>query len=264
MRTIFLRENAAETVDSPQRRPEIVRNRIGKSFQFLVGGLKLFAANNQMLIEAANTILSFPAGRNVIVDLKDCPGILRFIGLQHPAAGYGNRRSIAPGVDEFAFPEFFLKQLLLDALRRGGEFSVKQSVRLFSQRLLPPPSIGLFRAMVPKDNGAVHIANENSIACQLKQLGLVFQCGRLPGQFLFHLLACTHVANRAGHQHSFWRFQGAKADLDGKFPAIFSQSIQFQTCSHGPYSWVCGKYGAVGRMPLAKPPRGQDLYGMAN
>src|SRR5437016_559694 len=226
MRTIFLRENAAETVDSSQWRPEIVRNRIGKSFQLFVGGLVFFAATEQALVKTAYSLLSFPASGNVIVDLKDRPGILRFIGLQHPAAGYGNRRSIVPGMNEFAFPEFFLKQLLLDALRRGGEFSVKESVRLFSQRLLPPPSIDLFRAMVPKDNGAVHIANENSIACQLKQLGLVFQGGRLPGQFLFHLLACTHVANRACHQHSFWRFQGAKADLNRKFPAIVSQSIQ--------------------------------------
>src|SRR5438270_5325552 len=165
MRTIFLRENAAETVDSPQRRPEIVRNRIGKSFQLFVGGLKLFAAAEQALVKAAYSLLSFPASRNVIVDLKDCPGIVPFIGLQHPAAGYGNRRPIAPGMDEFAFPEFFLKQLLVDALRRGGKFSVKESVRLFSQRLLTPPSIGLFRAMVPIGNGAVHIANENSIAC---------------------------------------------------------------------------------------------------
>src|ERR1044071_2315452 len=176
MRTIFLRENAAEPVDPTQRRPEIVRNRIGKSFQLFVGGLEFFAATQQALVKAAYSLLSFPASGNVIVDLKDCPGIVRFIGLQHPAAGYGNRRSIAPGVDELAFPKFFLKQLLLDALKRGGEFSIKESVRLFPQRLLAPPSIGLFCAMVPIDNGAVHIANENSIARQLKQLGLVFQC----------------------------------------------------------------------------------------
>ncbi len=45
-------------------------------------------------------------------------------------------------------------------------------------------------------------------------------------QLLFQDLSIRDVANRAEHQNPVFSFEGAEADLDGKFAAVFAQAVE--------------------------------------
>ena len=75
---IIFQENPGETVNGPQRRPEVMGDGIGKTFQFLVGRLQLGRATLdplfQFFIELADFFFGpFPIG-NVYAQLEDQGG----------------------------------------------------------------------------------------------------------------------------------------------------------------------------------------------
>src|ERR1700758_2762409 len=53
-----------------------------------------------------------------------------------------------------------------------------------------------------------------------------------PPQRFFRLLALGDVADGTGDKRALLRLQGTETDLHGKLCAVFSQSIQLQTCTH--------------------------------
>src|SRR5438445_10954405 len=64
--TKFLYQNLLETSDVPQRGSQIVRNRVGKSFQLFVGGFQLCGALHYSLLEFVVEFADFPRSEALV------------------------------------------------------------------------------------------------------------------------------------------------------------------------------------------------------
>ena len=79
-------------------------------------------------------------------------------------------------------------------------------------------------------------------------------------QLLFQDLSIRDVANRAEHQNPVFSFEGAEADLDGKFAAVFAQTVERQSGADGSHFGTFEKGLPVLRMFTAKALRHQHLH----
>src|SRR5581483_7641039 len=68
-RSEFLRQNSGEPADVPQRRPQVMRNRVSERFEFLVRGLQLGCAfehpSFQIVVKFADLFRRPPALRDI-------------------------------------------------------------------------------------------------------------------------------------------------------------------------------------------------------
>ena len=74
-------------------------------------------------------------------------------------------------MDHFPFPATRAASSDHDLFKRRGEGGPSNLVRDPPDRLLARPSVLLLGAAVPENDHVAHIADENSVVCQVKQIG---------------------------------------------------------------------------------------------
>ena len=121
-------------------------------------------------------VLGVLALGDVVVRLEDRGGPPGRPGPQGPPAGHHDRRPVAPGVDELAFPASGARQLGHDVGERGGKDRPHPGVRHRPDRLRPRPPVELLRAAVPVGDDVLLVADEDGVVGEIEQRGLIPEC----------------------------------------------------------------------------------------
>src|ERR1700724_2950316 len=87
-----------------KRRAQVMRDRIGKRFEFLVDRLKFRGTLCKLLIETLNFLLPALAFRDVIVRFQNGDGSLLLVAPQGPSARHHHLGSVRFGLLKLALP----------------------------------------------------------------------------------------------------------------------------------------------------------------
>ena len=127
------------------------------------------------LVRLAKLLLDAPGLRDIEVDLEDCQGIPVGIPLDGLAAQYDD---LVPGfryLDKFSLPTAFFGQHGHILMEGHGEAGFKKGVNGIAHGLRLGPAVHLFCAVIPEDDPAPQVADENSAVGELEQVGLPLQ-----------------------------------------------------------------------------------------
>ncbi len=121
----------------------------------------------------------FAAG-DVAVDAEHRPRVAVRVDLERPAAGHHHRRAIMAGVDQLAFPAAGADELGVYLSQRQREPGLQDRLGRTTEHVGLLPAIQLFSTAVPEANRpGVQVPDKNGVVCQIEELGLLGQRGRL-------------------------------------------------------------------------------------
>src|SRR5260370_29567231 len=108
----------------------------------------------------------------------------------------------------------------------------------------------LFGLSVHESDASVPAHDDHGIGCGLEQAT----------ELCLGFLAYRDVANGARDKRAPFGLQGAQADLDGEFRAVFAQTVQFQPRAHRTNARVGEERRPMRGMVAAKSLRDEDLH----
>ena len=156
----------------PQRRAQVVGDRVREGLQLLVAGLELRRPFRELLVQRADVALPALALRDVVVRLQERDRAPMLVPLQRPPARHDDLRPVSLRVTELAFPAPRVEQLRRNLPQRFGEARVQQLVSDMAGRLLRGPPVQLLRASIPVRDDALHVADEDRVLREIEQARL--------------------------------------------------------------------------------------------
>src|SRR5690242_12477510 len=100
---------------------------------------------------------------DIAVNFQNGSRLPSFVTQQDLAAFDNDFVALAGGVAQQTLPGAFVVQRLIDGLWGGGEAGLKQSMGETASRLFFSPPIQRLRALIPDDDTAVDIANDDGV-----------------------------------------------------------------------------------------------------